>query len=57
MSETTYYEEDDFEPTVVIRGPWTGTVCYLWNTKREQERRDNLIANRGVRPVRTDYGV
>jgi hypothetical protein len=48
---------NDFAKVVTVRGCFQGVITIPYNVAREQQRRDNLIANRELPPVRTDYST
>jgi hypothetical protein len=50
-------EKDCLAKEIVIRGLWTGEVTIKINVPDEKRKRDNLIANRGLPVVRTDYSL
>jgi len=45
------------ERTFVIRGLWTGIVKIPIDIEQERRCQENLLANRGPLPVRTDYSL
>ena len=54
--DTTATTRDDFGPVIIIRGLYRGVVTYLYDCNKHRRERENMVANRGLPKVRTDYG-
>ena len=56
VDTTSTTERIDWLPIITIRSLHAGIMVYRYDCEKQRQYRENMIANRGLPKVRTDYG-